>query len=384
MKSILILGASEIHLPIIQECQRLGHRALVADFDPQAPGLQIADVPLVLSTNDVDAILAVARSYSIDGILTTSDYPVRTVARVCRELGLHGLSEAAASTCTDKFLQRTLLRSCGLPCPDFELIESPEQLPTAGRLVFPVIVKPVDSSASRGVSRIDDRSGLREAYELAHPYSRSANVIVEEFIFGPEFSVEVLVQNSVIHIVAITEKTTGGEGERFYVETRHIVPALLSTADTEAIHSAVRKAIAACGLDNSASHTEVKLAPQGPVIIEIAARLGGDYITSDLVPLATGVSMLENVIRIAIGEQIDPVSNRSQVSGVQFLTAENHGRATELFTSLRDDSRVHRMELRPRPKDAVLRSSLDRLGYCIASAATREELLTLLNFEGCT
>lgn len=383
MKNILILGASDIHLPVIQECQRLGHRALVADFDPEAPGLGIADVPLVLSTNDVDAILAAARTHSIDGILTTSDYPVRTVARVCRELGLPGLSEAAAAICTDKFLQRKLFRSCGLLCPPFELIGSPEHLPAVERLAFPVIVKPVDSSASRGVSRVDDRSGLRDAYELARSYSRNAKVIAEEFISGPEFSVEILVEHSVAHIVAVTEKATGGEGERFFVETRHIVPAPLSGADTEAIHGAVRKAIAAVGLDNSASHTEVKLAPQGPVIIEIAARLGGDYITSDLVPLATGVSMLENVIQMAIGEPIDPAAKRSHVAGVQFVTPENHARATEQFERLRGDSRVHQIKLLSRPKDAFLRSSLDRLGFCIASARTRAELLAVLNFEGC-
>jgi biotin carboxylase len=383
LKKILILGASDIQLPVIEECRRLGHRILVADCDPEAPGLRIADVKLILSTNDVDAILAAARKYSIDGILTTSDYPVRTVARVCRELGLHGLSEASAAICTDKFLQRQLMRSCGLPCPAFELIASPEQLPAAERLAFPVIVKPVDSSASRGVSRVADRSGLREAWEMARPYSRNDRVIAEEFISGPEFSVEVLIEHSVAHIVAITEKVTGGEGERFYVETRHIVPARLSGADTEAIYDAVRKAIAAVGLDNSASHTEVKLTPQGPVIIEIAARLGGDYITSDLVPLATGVSMLENVIRMAIGEPIDPSAKKSQVAGVQFVTPENHARATGQFERLRGDSRVQRMKLCPRPEDAALRSSLDRLGYCIASAATREELLPVLNFEGC-
>jgi carbamoyl-phosphate synthase large subunit len=383
LKKILILGASDIHLPVIEECRRLGHRALVADIDPEAPGLRIADVPLVLSTDDVDGILAAARAHAIDGILTTSDYPVRTVARVCRELGLHGLSEASAAVSTDKFLQRKLLRSCGLPCPDFALIASPEQLPAVERMALPVIVKPVDSSASRGVSRVDDCGGLRDAYELARSYSRNANVIAEEFISGPEFSVEVLVEHSVAHIVAVTEKATDGEGERFFVETRHIVPAPLSDAETEAIHAAVRSAIAAVGLNNCASHTEVKLAPQGPVIIEIAARLGGDYITSDLVPLATGVSMLENVIRMAIGEPIDPAAKKSHVAGIRFVTPENHARAKEQLDRLRGDSRVHRMQLRPKPRDAVLRSSLDRLGYCIAWARTRQELLAVLNFEGC-
>jgi len=119
------------------------------------------------------------------------------------------------------------------------------------------------------------------------------------------------------------------------------------------------------------------------VIIEIAARLGGDYITSDLVPLATGVSMLENVIHLALGEQIDPLAKSSHVAGVQFFTPENHTCAAGQVERLRGDSRVHKMKLDAKPEDAVLRSSLDRLGYCIASAATREELLVVLNLEGC-
>lgn len=382
-RSILILGASEIHLPVIQECKRLGYCVLVADFDPGAPGLQIADVPLAISTHDVDAVLAAARAHSIDGILTTSDYPVRTVARVCRELGLHGLSEASAAICTDKFLQRNLLRSCGLICPRFELIESPQHLSTAAGLAFPIVVKPVDSSASRGVSRVDDPHDLRDAYELARSYSRSANVIVEEFISGPEFSVEALVQHSVVHVVAITEKATHGDGERFYVETRHIVPASISSALSETIRGTVQKALVAAGLDDTASHTEIKLSPRGPVIVEIAARLGGDYITSDLVPLSTGVSMLRNVIRLAIGHEIDLAPVTSKVAGIQFVTPENHARAAERFAQVRRDPRVHRTELHEKPKDATLRSSLDRLGYLIASAETREELLATLNFEGC-
>lgn len=381
MKSILILAASEMHLPIIRECRRLGHRVLVADADGSAPGLLLADVPLLISTNDVEAILAAAREHAIDGILTTSDYPVRTVARVCAELGLPGPSQEAAAICTDKFQQRRLLRSRNLPCPDFVLVESEAQLQETERLAFPVIVKPVDSSASRGVSRVDRSAGLPEAYSLARSYSRSGNVLVEEFIAGPEFSVEVLIQHGVVHIVAITEKTTGGDAERFYVETRHVVPAELSPGETALIHESVRRTLEAAGLDNSASHTEIKLSPSGPVIVEIAARLGGDYITSDLVPLATGVSMLENAIRISLGEEIDPVPKLANCAGIQFVTPQDYECAKQKFQQLRADRRIHRMELRPSPNGAALQSSLDRLGYCIASARQRDELFELLHFR---
>jgi carbamoyl-phosphate synthase large subunit len=381
MKNVLILGASDIQLPVIQECQRLGHRALVADYNPAAPGMRIADAALPISTNDVAAVLAAARQHAVDGILTTSDYPVRTVARVCRELGLCGLSERAATISTDKFLQRELLRSNGLRCPNYVLVNSLEKLlELAQEFQFPVIVKPVDSSASRGVSRVDASQGLEDAYALARSYSRSGSVLVEEFISGPEFSVEILVQDSVVHIVAVTEKTTGGDGHLFFVETRHVIPADLPVESTRVIHDTVRQAVLAAGLDNCASHTEIMLSPDGPVIIEIASRLGGDYITSDLVPLATGVSMLEGVVRISLGQKIDVEPRHSRAAGVQFVTPEAHARASMHFERIRDDARVCRMELRPKPDGAVLRSSLDRLGYCIASADTRDELLPFLEF----
>jgi carbamoyl-phosphate synthase large subunit len=381
MKSLLILGASEIQLPVIQECKRLGHKAIVADYNRDSRGMQVADLPLAISTNDVSAVLDAARKLAVDGILTTSDYPVRTVARVCKELGLSGLSEQAATLSTDKFLQRQMLCAEGLLCPDYVLLENAERLhELTARIAFPAIVKPVDSSASRGVSRVDSASELEAAYSLARSFSRNGNVLIEEFITGPEYSVEVLIQDSVIHIVTITEKTISGDGHRFFVENRHIVPAPLSEDDSHAIRDTVRKAVTAAGLNNCASHTEVKLSPKGPVIVEIAARLGGDFITSDLVPLATGVSMLENIIKIALGEPFHPQPLYNRFSGIQFVTPDSYTRAVAHFEHIRNDARIHRLEIHPKPEGAVLQSSFDRLGYCIAVCETRQQLLSILEF----
>jgi carbamoyl-phosphate synthase large subunit len=382
MKSLLILGASGIQVPVIETCRRLGHRALVADYDANAPGLGLADVvPLVVSTNDTEAILEAARRHRVDGIVTTSDYPVRSVARVCRELGLAGLSERCAEICTNKFLQRQLLRAEGLVAPECLLVGAAAGLAdVASRLRLPVVVKPVDSSASRGVGLVEDWAALGAAYREALSYSRSKQVLVEEFISGPEYSVEVLADGSGAHIVAITEKTTQGEDGRYFVETRHIVPADLAGEAERAVRACVERAVRAAGIAHAASHTEVKLTPAGPVIVEMAARLGGDFITSDLVPLATGVSMVEAVIRLALGLEIDAGHRWSQVAGIQFVTPANHGRAETHFARVRGDARVKRLELRPKPAGAVLRSSLDRLGYCLASAESRGALLAVLEF----
>jgi biotin carboxylase len=381
MGRILLLGASEIQVPAIQAAKRKGHHVLVADFNPAAPGLALADTPLLVSTNDVEAVFACAVEHGVQGIATTSDFPVRTVAEVSARLGFPALSHASASVCTDKFRQRELMAAAGLATPWFFRLEpsdSPEAvLPPS----WPLVVKPVDSSASRGVSKVDGPDDYSSALELARSNSRSGAVIVEEFLEGREFSVEVVCQGGAIDIVAITAKTTSGDGGKFFVETQHVVPADLEEAEAASIRLAVEQAVKACGLDNSAAHVEVMSTPKGPMLIEMAARLGGDYITSDLVPLATGVDMLGAVIDIAMGIKADRRRSLGKFAGIQFITPDNHQRALIKISNLANDPRIVRRQILPKPKSAMLRSSMDRLGYWIAQTDSRSELFEILDAD---
>lgn len=370
--NLLILGAGVIQQPIIRECKSLGHTTIVADYDPAAPGLADADKKLIISTNDTEALLEAANELAIDGIITTSDYPVRSVARIACELGLPGLSERCAEICTDKYLQRRVLGDAGLRVPHHVLITPHDMVPASW--CFPVIVKPVDSSASRGVRRVDSADELYDAVKYAMSFSRSSCVIVEEFLKGNEFSVEVLVQHGAAHIIAITQKSTSGDEGRYFVEEQHIVPAEISQHDEVAIRETVSQALIAVGMDNCASHTEVMMTATGPVIIEIAARLGGDFITSDLVPLATGVDMMQNLIRISLGEQIDAIPRHRKFAGIHFITPENYDRACAKHSLLQNDPRLIRLERGKMTDNRKLQSSLDRLGYWIACADSRTEL----------
>jgi biotin carboxylase len=374
---LLILGAGAIQQPIIRECKSLGHIAIVADYDPAAPGLADADKKLIISTNDTEALLEAANELAIDGVITTSDYPVRSVARIACELGLPGLSERCAEICTDKYLQRRVLGDAGLRVPHHLLITPQDTVPASW--CFPVIVKPVDSSASRGVQRVDGADELYDAVKYAKSFSRSGCVIVEEFLKGYEFSVEVLVQHGAAHIIAITQKSTSGDEGRYFVEEQHIVPAEISQDDENAIRETVSQALIAVRMDNCASHTEVMMTAAGPVIIEIAARLGGDFITSDLVPLATGVDMMQNLIRISLGETIDPKPRHNKFAGIHFITPENYDLACAKHSLLRNDPRLKRFERDKMTGNRKLQSSLDRLGYWIVCADSRHELQDALS-----
>ena len=373
MKKLLILGAGQMQVPIISLAKQMGHTTIVADYDPNAPGFKYADVRSTISTIDKDAVLELAKSEHVDGILTTSDYPVRVVAYVGEKLGLPAMTQQVAEVCTDKYQQRLLFRNNGINTPFFVQCDANSDL--SGLTEFPYIVKPVDSSASRGVERVQTQEQLCKAVEAACELSRSGKAIVESFIGGKEYSVETLTQNGVTHIVQITEKLTRGEEQGYFVEDTHIEPARIDETEADAIREEVLKAAKAVGVDNCPTHTEIKLWDGKPYIIEMACRLGGDYITSDLVPLSTGISMMENLIRLSLGEEIDVEPKFSKWSCVQFLNEKNYFKCKEFIA--KGDSHIKRSEVEEY-RDSVIKNSLDRLGYVILQAYTREEIEKVL------
>ena len=373
MKKLLILGAGQMQVPIIALAKQLGHYTIVADYDPKAPGFEYADVKSTISTIDKEAVLELAKSEQVDGILTTSDYPVRVVAYVSEKLGLPSMSQKVAEVCTDKYQQRLLFKEHGINTPFFVQCDTNTDLTSFKD--FPYIVKPVDSSASRGVERVNTAEQLSKAVEIACDLSRSGKAIVESFIGGKEFSVETLTQQGITHIIQITEKLTRGEDKGCFVEDTHIEPARISEDDAIEIREEVLKAAKAVGVDNCPTHTEIKLWDGKPYIIEMACRLGGDYITSDLVPLSTGISMLENLIRLSLGEKIDFEVKYSKWSCVQFLNEANYYRCQDFIN--KGDKHIRSSEVGVY-KDRVIKSSLDRLGYVILQSDTRGDIEDIL------
>lgn len=373
-KKLLILGAGEMQIPVIQRAKTMGLYTIVADMDADAPGMKYADDAVVISTMDKEGILECSKRYKIDGLLTTSDAPVNVVSYVGEALGLPSMSTEVAAICTNKYLQREKFAENEINVPFFQLCDKNTDLKQLKD--YPYIVKPVDSSASRGVKKADGEKELQLAVSEALEYSRSGKVIVESFITGKEFSVETYTQNNITTIVNITEKLCIGEDKGFFVEDTHIEPARITNKEWVAIESEVRKAIKALHINNCPTHTEIKLNDEGAFIIEIACRLGGDYITSDLVPLSTGVDMLENLIKIALGENIDVERKLNKCSAVQFLNTENYEKCRAFIDS--SDTHIIRYEIKEF-ENKQIKSSLDRLGYVILQADNMSEIETILD-----
>lgn len=380
MKKILIIGAGEIQVPVIKKAKEMGLFVITTDFDPNAPGFKYSDVSEVVSTVDLEKNLNVAKKYKIDGVLTTSDLPVNTVAYICEKLSLNGLSIESAKVSTNKYLLRKVLKKNGLKTPNFAIVYDKNELKSIiNKFKFPIVMKPIDSSASRGVVKVFSEEELYKEYDESIKYSKSKKVILEEFIDGNEYSVECLIQNGNINIIAITEKTV--TGEPYFVEIRHVIPANLEQGKIDEVNKLVNDVVNIIGLDNSAAHIELKISSEGPTIIEVGARLGGDYITSDLVPLATGTNMLENIIKISISENINIEKNIKRFSGIQFLYDKNYNDFIRNEKEILSDEKIYRYEI-TRSNGIRLKSSLDRAGYLIFSSNSRERLIKSLEFRG--
>jgi carbamoyl-phosphate synthase large subunit len=372
----MIIGAGTMQVPVIERASQMGHFVISIDIDENAPGNKYCNTSLKIDTHDLFSISEAAIENNIDGILTTSDYPVRSVAYVSRKMGLHGLTEQAAQLCTDKYLLRKHLSKHGFRVPGFLIINEYKSL--TAELTFPLIVKPVDSSGSRGVNKINYLNQLKEAFNYAKSFSSSGKVIIEEFIEGREFSVETLTQDHLTHVIAITEKTVEGKNSDFFVETRHVIPAAITDQEYCLISSYVTEVLKSIGLNDSSGHTEVKLYNKEVWIIEIGARLGGDYITSDLVPLSTGVDMLENIIRISLGLRIDPIHKHSSFAGIQFADSNNYYKIKAFIKKQHSSLKKYHME---EFREIALENSLCRLGYFIVSSSDLGELLDLLDLK---
>lgn len=364
-KKILVLGAGIMQIPVIKKISELGYTSIVADFAADAPGFKFSDNNHIVSTLDYEGILSIAKKERVDGILTTSDAPVRVVAKVAKQLGFNAMSEETAEICTNKLKQRILFKENNVGSPDFVIVHSSSR--DISFSSFPCIVKPIDSSASRGVSIAKNADDLRNAIDYAFEFSKSETVLVEQFIEGREFSVETFTQNNETTVVSITEKHLLDNG--YFVENTHIEPANITDCENELIKKEVMNAIASIGLDNAPSHTEVKLWNGKVYIIEIACRLGGDYITSDLCPLSTGVDMLENLVKVSVGEKVNVSHKKTKCAAVQFINNFNY-ESCKLYIELNKDNIV-RYEIQPY-SDKTIKNSLDRLGYIIIEGDDQE------------
>ena len=322
-KKIMILGASILQLPAIKQAKAMGLDVIAVDINPNAIGFKVPNIKKeIISTIDIPSVIEAAKKHHIDGIMTlATDMPMRTVAAVVKELGLIGIQEETALKATNKAKMRLALQKENVPIPKFFKVSNVKEYQNAvKKFNMPFIVKPVDSSGSRGIFEVIDINNnqlIKQAYEYCRPFSRNGDVIVEEYMKGPEVSVETLSINGECHVIQITDKLTTGAPH--FVEMAHSQPTRHSQKIIEQISKIAKAANKAIGIENGPSHTEIIVTTEGPKVVELGARLGGDNITTHLVPFSTGINMVECCIKIALGETIEIIPKWNRGSAIRYF-----------------------------------------------------------------
>lgn len=308
MKKILLLGGSMQQIPSILKAKELGFYTITCDYLPDNPGHKLADEYHNVSTTDLEGVLALAKELQIDGIVAyASDPAAPTAAYVSEKLGLPGNPYESVKILTQKDLFRKFLTEQGFNSPQSGGYDTFEQADRdIGRFKFPVMVKPVDSSGSKGVVKIYKKTQLKSAVEEALSYSRRKRFVIEEFIVkkGYQISGDGFSVDGKLVFTSYGNELYSGKGTREYVALGEFWPSELTIEQKNKVDNELQKLISALGMKTCAYNIEVILDKEDNVyILELGPRNGGSYIPQ-LIKYATGVDLVDYTIKAAVGEDV--------------------------------------------------------------------------------
>ena len=371
MKKLAIIGASYFQEPLITRAKELGYETHVFAWACGDIGEKIADFFYPISIVEKEEILKKCEEIGIDGICSiASDLAMITVNYVAEKMGLISNSPLCTKVSTNKHFMRECFEKNGDSSPKSIKVSNVRDLEGI-QLDYPIIVKPLDRSGSRGITKLSSSEGLERAIENAKQQGFEKAALVEEFATGKEYSVEYISWKGKHTFLALTQKYTTGAPR--FIETGHMEPAMVDERTLNDVKSVVEHALTSLGIEYGASHSELKISAEGKIkLIEIGGRMGGDFIGSTLVKLSTGVDFVEQVIRVSMNEEpiIEKVKNR--VAVVRFIFSE------EDLNVLRKVEKEHpefiySKEVHEITDEEVVDSST-RFGYFLMVADKREDL----------
>lgn len=320
MSSVFILGAGLMQRPAIEAAHRLGYKAVVADGSPKAPCAVLADTFVHIDLKDRDALYAYALSIKdeLEAVFTAGTDFSASVSYVAERLGLKSHPFEAALNASDKIRMRRAFAEHGVPSPVFCEITSDEWnvcvaetgaghhaaqklLENAGFADFPLVIKPVDNMGGRGCRMINDAAELSDAVSEALKYSRSGRAVLEDYMNGPEFSIDALVFNGEVTITGFADRHI--YFPPYFIEMGHTMSTDIGHDDWNALVSCFASGIKALGLTHGVAKADIKLTPRGPMIGEIAARLSGGYMSGWTYPYASDFFLTEQALLLALGKE---------------------------------------------------------------------------------
>jgi biotin carboxylase len=360
-------GPSQRHA--IDAAHALGVRTVVCDSDP-------ARADVAVSSEDLAGVADVARRHAADGLIAPgTDWPVGVAARVAERAGLrHPISPQTAVLATNKLRQRERLAEAGVAQPRHWVVGGEDDPP---HVDGPVVVKAPDRQGQKGLTLVEDPAELPEAIERARSAARNGLALVEELVDGPEVTVVGFSAGGTFTALALTDRVVA-EQPAFGVALAHVWPSEVS--DTHRVSDTRSEALAALGIANGPSYTQLRIGPDGPQVIEVAARLGGGH-DAELVQAVTGVDLNGLTIDAAVGAELVMTRYEPRVGGAvtKFLVAPP---GVLQRVEVPDDLvgiRQVRIYREPGYVHTPLRRGADRAGALLAVGDSRDEALAQAN-----
>lgn len=383
MKTLLVVGASPNQVPAIRVAGELGYEVVAVDVNSDAVGFQYADHGEVVSNDVVNSAVDLSRQYDVDGALTmAADIGVPTVAAVRAELGLPGVGPEIAQRATHKGVMMKVCEAAETPVPDSIIAAD---LTTAETFFAsqsgPIVVKPTDSGGQRGVRVIRQPAELEAAFEAAVEYASDERVLLQEFVEGPEINVTTIVTDGEVHFLSLSNRITA-DSPHFGIAIEHISPPKIDQTEQRAVRDVTESAIEAIGIDNGIAYPQIIVGPDGPQLIEIAARVPGGQMR-EVAMYRSGVDQVRAAIHHALGTPFSiadvSVENPHSAVSVQFFTELNvtddlHSlRRVQNFEEARSLPNIEDIDIWLNKGDTIpeLADSTARFGYVIAIAEDR-------------
>ncbi len=338
--NILILGAGLMQKPAILSAKEEGFTVNVIDADEKAVAIPYADTFRKIDLKDKEGILAYAKELKsseggLAAVFTAGTDFSASVSYVCQALGLPAHSYQAALNASVKTLMRQCFKDAGVPSPEFyrvgkEDISDSLISTILDKMSFPLVIKPVDNMGARGCRMVRNELEFLPAVKTAVDCSRTGFAIVEEYMEGPEYSIDALVQNGTFTVTGFAVRHI--KYQPYFIEVGHTMPALLDKKMHDELISVFALGAKALGLTTGAAKADIKYTSKGPMIGEIAGRLSGGYMSGWTYPYASDLNLTKQGILIAAGrEPADLIKKRQSIAFTPSELCKNAEKPYELF-----------------------------------------------------
>lgn len=374
------MGAGIYQVPLIKKAKEMGIHTIAVSIPGKYPGFAVADEVCHINTVDYDAVLKVAREKQVDGIVTAgTDVAVITIGKVCDELGLCGLSFEAAKIASDKMLMKECYEANGVRTARFRKVHFEDDLEAAIRdLEYPLIFKAVDSSGSRGITRVNTKEDIPGAVAAVKATTRKDYYIVEEFIIGEEFGAQAFVYGGKLQFVLphgdyVFVGDTG-------VPVGHFAPYNLSEEVLQDVFDQTEKAIKAMKLDNCAINADFIMKDQKTYVLEIGGRSGATCL-AELVSIYYGFDYYEKIIQAALGEAPSFPQNQAVPNASKLLMSDKDGIIRSIANHNAPSENIYEVQFDYTVGDAVKKFHVGphRIGHVITKGTTLEEATASLD-----